>query len=97
MERKHSKKCNVSGRFCAQGILAILLILAAGVSAATVTVVSPTSDLPKIIRGTGSDNILAANDLADYLYQVCGRTISVVTEYTPPGTASTGAASNSPN
>lgn len=87
MERKHSKKRNVSGRFCAQGILAILLILAAGVSAATVTVVSPTSDLPKIIRGAGSDNILAANDLADYLSQVCGRTIAVVTEYTPPGTA----------
>ena len=65
-------------RFFYIALLVLALVSTAG--AATVTVVSPTS-LPGIIRDVGADTYTkdAADELADYLSRVSGRTISVVT------------------
>ena len=61
-------------------IALLVLALVSTAGAATVTVVSPTS-LPGIIRDVGADTYTkdAADELADYLSRVSGRTISVVT------------------
>jgi len=47
-------------------------------------VVSPTSPLPSIVNGAGIDTAEAADELADYLSRVSGRTIPVLTS--PVGT-----------
>jgi hypothetical protein len=53
------------------------LTFCVALQAATVTVVSPTSPLPNIVKASGSTNSDAAADLADYLSRVSGRTITV--------------------
>ena len=70
---------NVPGRLKLALLLALLTV-AVTAGAATVTVVSPTS-LPTIIidPGAGDKTEDAADELADYLSRVSGRTISVVT------------------
>ena len=50
----------------------------------SVIVVRPTGPLPSIVKGTGIDTAEAADELADYLSRVSGRTIAVLS--TPVGT-----------
>ena len=74
-----------AGTGAALCVLLVMLALCACVEAAPVTVVSPTS-LPSVVSDDEQMDVAAAEDLADYLSRVSGRTISVVSSPGPTGT-----------
>ena len=55
-------------------------------SGQTITVISPGSPIPSIVKGADTDTGDAADELADYLSRVSGRTVSVVSAPASTGT-----------
>ena len=68
------------------GNISVTAHFTSGGSGSPITVISPTSAIPSIVKGSGTDTGDAANELADYLTRVSGRTVSVLSSPASTGT-----------